>query len=116
MGSEFGQWSEWSAERGLGWWLANADDHKGVARFVSDMIPLYRSTSALWDLDSSPEGFEWIVSDAAEDNTVAWLRKDSRGGVLAAVSNFSPVVREGYRIGLPFAGTWREVLNTDSSI
>ena len=116
MGSEFGQWSEWSDERGLDWWLAGWDDHRGISTCVSDLNALYRSTPALWDLDFSPDGFEWIVSDAAEDNTIAWLRKDSHGGVLAAVSNFSPVVREGYRIGLPFAGTWREVLNTDSSV
>lgn len=116
MGSEFGQWSEWSAEGGLDWWLADWDDHRGIAACVADMNAFYRQTPALWELDNDPAGFEWIVSDAADDNTIAWLRKDSRGGTVAAVSNFSPVVREGYRIGLPSAGTWREVLNTDASL
>jgi 1,4-alpha-glucan branching enzyme len=78
------------------------------------MNALYASTPALWELDAEPAGFEWLVSDAAEDNTIAWIRKDSQGRVLAAVSNFSPVIREGWRLGLPRAGQWREVLNTDS--
>ncbi|NDB18682.1 MAG: 1,4-alpha-glucan branching enzyme, partial [Actinobacteria bacterium] len=116
MGSEFGQWTEWSAEGGLDWWLAGWDDHRGIADCVRDMNALYRATPALWELDNEPAGFEWLVSDAADDNTIAWLRKDSHGGVIAAVSNFSPVVRDGYRIGLPCAGTWREVLNTDSAV
>ncbi len=115
MGSEFGQWTEWSAEGGLDWWLAGWDDHRGIADCVRDMNTLYRDTPALWQLDNEPAGFEWLVSDAADDNTIAWLRKDAHGGVVAAVSNFSPVVREGWRLGLPFAGTWREVLNTDAA-
>ena len=115
MGSEFGQWTEWSAEGGLDWWLAGWDDHRGIADCVRDMNLLYRDTPALWQLDNEPAGFEWLVSDAADDNTIAWLRKDAHGGVIAAVSNFSPVVREGWRLGLPFAGTWREVLNTNAA-
>ena len=116
MGSEFGQWREWSEESGLDWWLTDHEDHRGIQRCIRDMNAVYRQTPALWEHDNNPLGFEWIVSDAAADNIIAFLRKDSQGGQLAAVCNFAPVVREGWRLALPATGTWHEVLNTDSSV
>ncbi|MEY5145065.1 MAG: 1,4-alpha-glucan branching enzyme GlgB, partial [Actinomycetota bacterium] len=116
MGSEFGQWREWSEESGLDWWLTDHEDHRGIQRCVRDMNAVYQSTPALWEHDNDPAGFEWIVSDAAADNTIAFLRNDSQGGQLAVVCNFSPVVRDNWRLALPTTGTWQEVLNTDSSL
>jgi 1,4-alpha-glucan branching enzyme len=114
MGSEFGQTSEWSEERGLDWWLCDYPDHFGVQHCVRDLNRVYRETRALWDQDNTPEGFQWIDANDASGNVFSWLRLGSDGSVLASITNFSPVVRGDYRVGLPHAGTWREVLNTDA--
>ncbi|MFC4589452.1 1,4-alpha-glucan branching enzyme [Sphaerisporangium corydalis] len=110
MGQEFAQEEEWSPERGLRWDLA--DDE--VRDLVRDLNSIYAGLPALWRLDSSPEGFRWIAPDAAEENVLAFLRYDPDGRPMACVCNFSPVVRRDFRIGLPFAGRWSEVLNTDA--
>lgn len=123
MGQEFAQGAEWSHDHGPDWWLLDptysaAADHRGVRDLVRDLNQVYGGTPALWQLDTSPEGFSWIEGDAAEDNAFSFVRYDADGGPLIAVSNFSPVVRHGYRLGIPdpAAGTdaWREVLNTDA--
>jgi 1,4-alpha-glucan branching enzyme len=114
MGGEWGQWSEWSQEHGLDWWLLENSDHRGIQKCVADMNHLYRSNSALWSRDGDPAGFEWIIGNGREDNVLAWLRRDQNGTV-ASITNFSPVPRLGYRIGLPQAGRWDEILNTDAS-
>ena len=116
MGTEFGQWQEWSQEAGLQWWLTDHEDHRGIQRCVRDMNAVYGATPALWEFDNDPAGFEWLLSDAADENTIAFLRKDSSGGQVAVVCNFSPVIRDGWRLALPSAGVWEEVLNTDSSV
>jgi len=115
MGSEFAQSSEWASERSLDWWLLQFPEHSGVLAVVSDLNALYRATPALWECDDEPAGFEWIDADDAAANTFAWLRRDSSGGCVAVLSNMSPVPRVGCRIGLPHAGTWTEVLNTDAA-
>jgi 1,4-alpha-glucan branching enzyme len=114
MGSEFAQTSEWSEERGLEWWLCEYQDHYGVQHCVRDMNAAYRETRALWDQDNTPEGFQWIDANDASGNVFSWLRIGSDGSVLASITNFSPVVRGDYRVGLPSTGYWREVLNTDA--
>jgi 1,4-alpha-glucan branching enzyme len=114
MGSEFGQGAEWSAERGLDWWVLDDEFHAGVQRLVRDMNAIYRGRPALWALDSSPDGFSWIDANDAAGNTVSFLRFSGDGDVLACVANFSGEPHRGYRIGLPSAGRWREVLNTDA--
>ena len=114
MGSEFAQTSEWSEERGLEWWLCEYQDHYGVQHCVRDMNAAYRETRALWDQDNTPEGFQWIDANDASGNVFSWLRVGSDGSVLASITNFSPVVRGDYRVGLPSTGYWREVLNTDA--
>jgi 1,4-alpha-glucan branching enzyme len=114
MGSEFGQGAEWSAERGLDWWVLGDESHAGVQRLVQDMNAVYRDRAALWARDSSPDGFSWIDANDAAGNTVSFLRFSGDGDVLACVANFSGSPHADYRIGLPSAGRWREVLNTDA--
>lgn len=119
MGQEFAQGSEWSEAYGPDWWLldssyAAAADHQGVRSLVRDLNHTYAAAPALWERDTVPEGFAWVEADAAEDNVFAFLRFAQDGSQLLCVSNFSPVVRHGYRIGVPEeVPLWREVLNTD---
>ncbi|WP_232627093.1 1,4-alpha-glucan branching enzyme [Streptomyces alfalfae] len=121
MGQEFAQGGEWSQEQGLDWWLLDPAypaerDHNGVRRLVRDLNHQYRETPALWERDTDPAGFSWIVADAAQDNVLAFLRYAADGTPLLAVSNFAPVVRHDYPLGVDRAGTaWREVLNTDAA-
>ncbi|MFD5595559.1 1,4-alpha-glucan branching enzyme [Streptomyces griseorubiginosus] len=121
MGQEFAQGAEWSQEHGPDWWLLDpaydaAPDHRGVQDLVRDLNSVYRETPALWQRDTDPGGFRWVVGDAAEDNVFAFLRFDAQGAPLLAVSHFSPAVREDYRLAVPEGfPLWREALNTDSA-
>ena len=115
MGSEFAQSDEWSSERSLDWWLLQFPEHAGVLKVVSDLNRIYAATPALWQRDDDPSGFEWIDANDAGSNCFSWVRWDDDGGCVAVVSNLSPVPREGHRIGLPMAGVWTEVLNTDAA-
>ena len=116
MSCEFGQWDEWNNEKSLDWHLLEYPTHKGVQSLVRDLNHLYRDTPALYELDSKPEGFRWIDGGNAGESVFSWLRhgKDGSDPVLV-VCNFTPVTRPGYRIGVPLAGTWEEVLNTDAA-
>ncbi|MDQ0949554.1 1,4-alpha-glucan branching enzyme [Streptomyces phaeochromogenes] len=119
MGQEFAQGAEWSEAHGPDWWLLDpsygaAADHQGVRDLVRDLNTVYRHAPALWERDTDPSGFAWIAGDAVEDNVFAFLRFDGAGSPLLAVSNFSPVVRHEYRLGVPDdVPAWHEVLNTD---
>jgi 1,4-alpha-glucan branching enzyme len=116
MGDEFAQWREWSEERELDWWLLQYAPHQGVMGLLRELNRLHRGHPALHAADHAPGGFQWIEPDDAEASTFAWLRWDGRGGPPAAVvSNFTPELREGYLLGLPRAGAWREILNTDDA-
>jgi 1,4-alpha-glucan branching enzyme len=142
MGSEFGQGAEWSAERGLDWWVLGDEHHAGTQRLVRDLNRAYRETPALWALDHSPEGFGWIDANDAAGNVLSFLRfagnadggdggEASRAGrpggrerpgspgwagprVVACIANFAGLEHRSYRIGLPRAGRWREIINTDA--
>ncbi|WP_420790390.1 1,4-alpha-glucan branching enzyme [Streptomyces sp. NRRL B-3229] len=120
MGQEFAQGAEWSEAHGPDWWLLDPAygaeaDHRGVRDLVRDLNIVYRHTPALWQRDTDPSGFQWIVGDAAEDNVFAFLRYDAEGTPLLAVSNLSPVARPDYRIGAPDdVPAWVESLNTDT--
>ena len=114
MGQEFAQDAEWSEERGLDWWLLEHAEHRGVQDMLRDANKVYQATPALWALDHSPQGFEWIDANDQNNNTFSWLRWDGDGGVIACISNFSAIPHFDYRVGLPFAGDWEEVLNTDA--
>jgi 1,4-alpha-glucan branching enzyme len=115
MGGELAQEREWDAESSVDWHLLDRAEHVGVQTLVRDLNRLYRDRPALWESDHSSEGFRWIEPNDADANVVAFARLAADGeDVLACVCNFSPVPRGSYRLGLPRAGTWREVLNTDS--
>jgi 1,4-alpha-glucan branching enzyme len=114
MGGEFGQWREWNETESLDWHLLEAPLHLGVQLLIQDLNRLYRKHGALWEADGEPGGFQWIEVDNASENVVAFRRiAPSRGIEVICVSNFSPVVREGHRLGLPRGGTYKQLLNTD---
>ncbi len=114
MGAEIGQDAEWSESHELDWWLLDHREHLGVHAAVKDMNARYRESAALWSLDSDPAGFSWIDANDAAGNVYSFLRFGSDGSVVACVSNFAAVPHGGYRIGLPHAGWWTEILNTDA--
>jgi 1,4-alpha-glucan branching enzyme len=117
MGSEFGQTAEWNFNQSLDWHLLQYGYHSGLSALIRDLNALYRATPALHVRDCEPDGFRWIIADDSANSVLAWLRfggADDRP--VAIVSNFTPVPRSHYRIGLPFAGQWTEVLNTDAAL
>jgi len=116
MGQEFAQPDEWHHDAHLPWRRLDDPRHAGVQSLVRDLNRLYRTQPAMHRLDCEPEGFEWISHDDAEASVFAWLRRDGQGRQVIVVSNFTPVPREGYRLGVPAGvGVWREALNTDSA-
>jgi 1,4-alpha-glucan branching enzyme len=116
MGSEFGQGDEWSEQAGLQWHLLEYPRHAGVQQLVKDLNAAYTSQPALWQQDSSPAGFEWIDANDWGGNVLSFVRYGADGSMLACVCNFSATPHRDYRIGLPSAGRWTEVLNTDAEI
>ena len=113
MGQEFAQGAEWSEARGLDWWLLDSPDHRGMQELIGDLNRTYRETSAFWSQDFDPAGFTWIDANDASGNVFSFLRVGADGSQLACVANFSAVPHERYRLGLPRAGKWDEVINTD---
>ena len=116
MGGEFGQEREWDHESGLDWFLLEKPENAGLSRWVGDLNRFLRETPALYEGDFDPSGFEWVDFKDAEKSVVAFLRKrpGDSGGAVLVVCNFTPVPRFNYRIGVPFAGKWRERLNSDA--
>ncbi|MGN6577635.1 MAG: alpha amylase C-terminal domain-containing protein, partial [Nocardioides sp.] len=114
MGSEFGQESEWAESRELDWWLLDNADHRGVQSLVRDLNRVYRDTPALWELDIEGSGFSWIDANDSSNNVFSFIRRGTSGSELVCVSNFSAVPHDNYRLGMPAAGEWTEVLNTDA--
>ncbi|GAA0329846.1 1,4-alpha-glucan branching protein GlgB [Actinoallomurus spadix] len=117
MGQEFGQGAEWAESRSLDWWLLDeAEDnfHVGVRSLVRDLNHTYTASPQLWTMDTDPAGFRWISADDVAGNVISFLRYGPDGAPLACVVNFSGVPHENYRLGLPRAGRWREVVNTDA--
>jgi 1,4-alpha-glucan branching enzyme len=117
MGSEFGQEREWSHDHSLDWHLLENPKHAGIQTLIRDLNKLYRDVPALHELDCDHNGFEWLVMHDADRSVFAWLRKghDTLHRCLVVV-NFTPQVYRDYRVRVPFAGTWREVLNTDAAV
>ncbi|QAA76778.1 MAG: 1,4-alpha-glucan (glycogen) branching enzyme, GH-13-type [Candidatus Bipolaricaulis sibiricus] len=115
MGGEIGQWGEWDHERALDWPLLEHGPHRGLHRWVADLNHLYRSEPALHTRDCGDLGFEWVEPNDAASSVVAFLRRGhSDRDVILVVGNFTPVVRSGYRIGVPHPGRWAELLNGDA--
>jgi len=115
MGCEFGQWREWNHDQQLDWYLLQYSEHKGVQKLVGDLNRLYREEPALHEQDAAPQGFQWLIGDDAVNSVYAFMRWSKDGRPVLVVANFTPVPREGYRIGVPFAGRWSEVINSDSA-
>jgi 1,4-alpha-glucan branching enzyme len=113
MGGEFGQFSEWYEGRGLDWMLLGYDMHAKLHAYTRELVRYYRSDACLWQNDDNWRGFEWINCDDCSQSVVSFLRRADDGGVTAVIVNFTPVVRYGYRIGVPQAGPYREVFNSD---
>ncbi len=117
MGSEFGQVGEWNFNASLDWHVLQYPVHSGVQKLVRDLNAAYRDVPALHERDCEANGFEWIVSDDSDNSVIAWIRKGEKEGDIAiVVSNFTPIPREGYRLGVPLPGFYREVVNTDAAI
>jgi 1,4-alpha-glucan branching enzyme len=116
MGGELAQEAEWSHERSLDWHLLEQPAHAGIQALVRDLNRIYKEEPALWEVDSDPSGFWWLEPNDADNNVVAFARQSREGErVVVFVANLSPVPRGPYRLGLPRAGRWRELLNTDST-
>ena len=113
MGSEFAQNDEWNESAGLQWHLTEYAEHQGVQKSVAELNAIYKSTPALWEKDTNPEGFTWLVGNDGAANVIAFARWDEYASALVSVTNFSPVPHNNYQLPFPNAGIWCEVLNTD---
>jgi 1,4-alpha-glucan branching enzyme len=115
MGNEFAQDREWNSDISLDWHLLGDDQHLGIQTLVRDLNALYRSSTAMHQLDCEADGFEWIDCNDSDQSVIAFLRKSRDGrGTIIAVCNFTPVIRNHYRVGVPEPGFYRERLNTDA--
>ena len=115
MGQEFGQFTEWNETKPLDWMLLDYDKHTELQNYVKTLNTFYKNTPAFWQIDYSWEGFQWIVPDDSQQSVVAFLRKDAAGKQVLVVCNFNPVLREGYTLGAPVSGTYKEILNSDDA-
>ena len=113
MGQEFGQFTEWNEAKPLDWMLLGYDKHTELQTYVKTLNKFYKDNPAFWQIDYSWEGFQWIVPDDSRQSVVAFLRKDASGKQILVVCNFNPVLREGYTLGAPNSGTYKEILNSD---
>jgi 1,4-alpha-glucan branching enzyme len=117
MGGEVGQFDEWSHDRSVDWHLLQYPEHEGIQRLVRDLNLVYAQSHALFERDVTPEGFRWIDAGDADQNVISFLRYDAHGHPgIACVANFSPVVHRDFRVGLPLAGRWRELINSDADV
>ncbi len=118
MGGEIGQWTEWNENSSIDWSLLEQGSyHRGMQRFVEDLNRLYRRHSALWHGDYDHDGFKWVDCSDHEHGVLSFLRRSRDvDAPVMVIMNLTPVPRSGYRIGLPCAGVWREILNSDAEI
>lgn len=116
MGGEFGQYSEWNSNGSLDWNLLQYPLHAGIQRVIRDLNTVYRDFPPLYKQDFDPDGFKWIIHDDLDSSVFSFLRRDENGRFVIVMSNFTPVPRYGYRFGVPEAGWYREIINTDAVI
>jgi 1,4-alpha-glucan branching enzyme len=117
MGDEFGQWSEWNHEASLEWHLLKNPLHAGLLRWVRDLNTLYRGQSLLHEFDFNAAGFEWVDCKDSQRSIISFLRRGlTADDQILFVCNFTPVVRENYRVGVPLEGFWKEILNSDAPL
>jgi len=116
MGGELANPAEWNHDTALPWALLDDPRHRGVQTLVRDLNEAHRALPALHRLDAAPEGFRWVIGDDRAQSVFAFLRLGWEGEPPAlVVSNLTPIPRQAYRIGVPWGGTWREVVNTDAA-
>ena len=116
MGGEIGQWDEWNHDASLDWHLVEHERHRQLQLFVQDLNKLYRTQPALFQIDFSWTGFEWIDFRDVDNSIISFIRKGHEGvPPVITVANFTPMIRSGYRLGMPRPGFYRELLNTDAS-
>ncbi len=114
MGGEFGQYSEWNHDGSLDWYLLENPYHQGVLKLMKDLNTMYKAEPALYQYAFEGKGFEWIDYSDRENSVMIFMRKsDKKEESLIVVCNFTPETRNHYRIGVPFRGTWQEILNSD---
>ncbi len=115
MGCEFAQWDEWDHEKSLDWHLLEHAPHQGVQQLVKDLNALYKTNPALYQYDFSSEGFQWIDGDNSDQGVICFVRKgkDAKKSIVV-VCNLTPETYHDYRIGVPHAGQWKELLNSDA--
>ncbi len=114
MGQDFGQYNEWDQEKSIPWDVLRYDEHKCLNNYVRDLNKLYLSETALYQLDYDPDGFEWINNISADETILVFMRKAADDKTLVIVANFTPVERLDYTIGVPYAGKYKEIFNSDS--
>ncbi|MEO0340577.1 MAG: 1,4-alpha-glucan branching protein GlgB, partial [Bacteroidota bacterium] len=115
MGGEFGQTSEWNIENGLEWWLLDHAPHQGVQNWVKALNKYYNGSKALYEKQFSNDGFEWVDHGDADNSFLSYIRKgEDDEKPVVVICNFTPVSKWPYRLGVPFGGTWKEVLNSDA--
>ncbi|MDO4314908.1 MAG: 1,4-alpha-glucan branching protein GlgB [Oscillospiraceae bacterium] len=115
MGAELGQWHEWNSNEQLDWYLLEKEENQRIHQFFKDANAFYKRNPALWEIDFSWEGFEWLVPDDNHNNVVVFLRKDKKGRDLLCAVNFSPNTYESYRMGVPARRQYTPVFNTDDA-
>ncbi len=117
MGSEFGVHEEWNPAHSLDWSLLNGEGfHTGAQRLVADLNKAYQAYPALYEQDHNSNGFQWLILDDHDQSVIAFLRKDSAGKCVVVISNMTPAVRHHYSVGVPVAGQWQEIINSDRGI
>jgi 1,4-alpha-glucan branching enzyme len=117
MGDEFGQWSEWNHDASLEWNLLEHPSHAGLKRWVRDLNTLYRGEPLLHTMDFNSAGFEWVDCKDFQRSIISFLRRgQNQNDQLFFVCNFTPVVRQNYRVGVPLEGYWKEILNSDAPL
>nr|WP_240739477.1 1,4-alpha-glucan branching enzyme [Marinitoga lauensis] len=117
MGNDIAQFNEWNCKKSIDWNLLDFDSHRKMLQLITDLNKLYNENPALYELDHSPDGFEWIDYNDAENSVISFIRKGKNADeLIVGVFNFTPVVRYNYRIGVPREGFYKEILNTDSEI
>jgi 1,4-alpha-glucan branching enzyme len=116
MGGEIAQYREWKHDESLDWNLLEHAPHQGIQRWVRDLNTTYRAEPSLHELDCEPEGFRWIDCNDAEQSTLVYLRQGSTAPPVVVAINFTPIPRHNYRIGVPRAGDWVEILNSDAPL
>ncbi|MDO7976819.1 1,4-alpha-glucan branching protein GlgB [Oceanotoga teriensis] len=116
MGSEFAQYKEWDFNHSLDWHLLNEEYNYSLSKFFKDITNIYLNKKPLYEIDFDPTGFEWIDINDSENSIISFLRKDNNNNFIVCIFNFTPVIRENYRIGVPKSGIYKQIFNSDKDI